>query len=564
VYIRDRRNVHVDVATCTRQTPPFEISEEALEIGLELALLLKAKVVDELHVCRKNYLDGSVPCGFQRTLIVGLNGSIQVNGKEIPIETICIEEDAARKVREEGSTVYYRIDRLGIPLVEIVTAPCIETPEELMEAAFRIGLLLRSTGKVRRGIGTIRQDVNISVDGGARVEIKGVQKLEWLPKLARNEVIRQLSLIRIRDELAHREIREEDLKLEIKDVTEVFRKTRSKILKQRGDERVLAVRLPKFSGILGVEVQPGKRFGKEIAEKVRAVTGLAGIIHSDENLEEYGINAEEISDLCRVLMVNDEDAFVIVKAPRDIGEKALEIVVERARQSLKGVPSETRRALEDGNSEFLRELHGGARLYPDTDTPPIRLDPELRNRVAGRLPEYPWNLKDKLVKRYGISEEFAERLILEGKVFLFKEVVDEYGVDPVLVASILLQTLKALVREGVNVEDVGEDELKEVFRYISEGRIAKEAVESLITKLAEKHVNIEEALKELDLKPLSEKELEELVDEVVNENVDIIKERGERAFSPLMGMVMKQVRGRIDGSKVADILKKKIREVSGG
>jgi len=495
---------------------------------------------------------------------VGLNGSIQVNGKEIPIETICIEEDAARKVREEGSTVYYRIDRLGIPLVEIVTAPCIETPEELMEAAFRIGLLLRSTGKVRRGIGTIRQDVNISVDGGARVEIKGVQKLEWLPKLARNEVIRQLSLIRIRDELAHREIREEDLKLEIKDVTEVFRKTRSKILKQRGDERVLAVRLPKFSGILGVEVQPGKRFGKEIAEKVRAVTGLAGIIHSDENLEEYGINAEEISDLCRVLMVNDEDAFVIVKAPRDIGEKALEIVVERARQSLKGVPSETRRALEDGNSEFLRELHGGARLYPDTDTPPIRLDPELRNRVAGRLPEYPWNLKDKLVKRYGISEEFAERLILEGKVFLFKEVVDEYGVDPVLVASILLQTLKALVREGVNVEDVGEDELKEVFRYISEGRIAKEAVESLITKLAEKHVNIEEALKELDLKPLSEKELEELVDEVVNENVDIIKERGERAFSPLMGMVMKQVRGRIDGSKVADILKKKIREVSGG
>ncbi|MEM3749987.1 MAG: hypothetical protein QXO59_04100, partial [Candidatus Jordarchaeales archaeon] len=164
-------------------------------------MLLKANVVDELHVCRKNYLDGSVPCGFQRTLIIGLNGSIPVNGKEVPIETICIEEDAARKIREERNTVYYRLDRLGIPLVEIVTAPCIETPEELMEAAFRIGLLLRSTGKVRRGIGTIRQDVNVSVRGGARVEIKGVQKLEWLPKLARNEVIRQLSLIRIKDEL---------------------------------------------------------------------------------------------------------------------------------------------------------------------------------------------------------------------------------------------------------------------------------------------------------------------------------------------------------------------------
>jgi len=527
-------------------------------------LLLKANVVDELHVCRKNYLDGSVPCGFQRTLIIGLNGSIPVNGKEVPIETICIEEDAARKIREERNTVYYRLDRLGIPLVEIVTAPCIETPEELMEAAFRIGLLLRSTGKVRRGIGTIRQDVNVSVRDGARVEIKGVQKLEWLPKLARNEVIRQLSLIRIKDELARRGVREEDLKLDVKDVTEVFRKTRSRLLKQRGDERVLAVRLPKFSGILGIEVQPGKRFGKEIAEKVHAVTGLAGIIHSDENLEEYGISAEEISELRLTLGVNEGDAFVLVKAPRETGERALEIVVERARQSLRGVPNETRRALENGNSEFLRELHGGARLYPDTDTPPIRLNPELIDSVARKLPEYPWNIKDKLVKEYGISEEFAEKLILEGKVFLFREIVDEYRVDPVFVASVLLQTLKALEREGVKVEEVTEEELKEVFRQLSENRIAKEAIEPLIAKLAEKRISVEEALKELGISPLSERELEELVGSIVSENIDIVKERGERAFSPLMGMIMKQVRGRIDGSKVAEVLKRKIREGAGG
>ncbi|MBS7247557.1 MAG: Glu-tRNA(Gln) amidotransferase subunit GatE [Candidatus Freyarchaeota archaeon] len=540
------------------------MSDEALEIGLELVLLLKANVVDELHVCRKNYLDGSVPCGFQRTLIIGLNGSIPVNGKEVPIETICIEEDAARKIREERNTVYYRLDRLGIPLVEIVTAPCIETPEELMEAAFRIGLLLRSTGKVRRGIGTIRQDVNVSVRDGARVEIKGVQKLEWLPKLARNEVIRQLSLIRIKDELARRGVREEDLKLDVKDVTEVFRKTRSRLLKQRGDERVLAVRLPKFSGILGIEVQPGKRFGKEIAEKVHAVTGLAGIIHSDENLEEYGISAEEISELRLTLGVNEGDAFVLVKAPRETGERALEIVVERARQSLRGVPNETRRALENGNSEFLRELHGGARLYPDTDTPPIRLNPELIDSVARKLPEYPWNIKDKLVKEYGISEEFAEKLILEGKVFLFREIVDEYRVDPVFVASVLLQTLKALEREGVKVEEVTEEELKEVFRQLSENRIAKEAIEPLIAKLAEKRISVEEALKELGISPLSERELEELVGSIVSENIDIVKERGERAFSPLMGMIMKQVRGRIDGSKVAEVLKRKIREGAGG
>jgi len=344
----------------------------------------------------------------------------------------------------------------------------------------------------------------------------------------------------------------------------VFRKTRSRLLKQRGDERVLAVRLPKFSGILGIEVQPGKRFGKEIAEKVHAVTGLAGIIHSDENLEEYGISAEEISELRLTLGVNEGDAFVLVKAPRETGERALEIVVERARQSLRGVPNETRRALENGNSEFLRELHGGARLYPDTDTPPIRLNPELIDSVARKLPEYPWNIKDKLVKEYGISEEFAEKLILEGKVFLFREIVDEYRVDPVFVASVLLQTLKALEREGVKVEEVTEEELKEVFRQLSENRIAKEAIEPLIAKLAEKRISVEEALKELGISPLSERELEELVGSIVSENIDIVKERGERAFSPLMGMIMKQVRGRIDGSKVAEVLKRKIREGAGG
>ncbi|MEM4446255.1 MAG: Glu-tRNA(Gln) amidotransferase subunit GatE [Candidatus Jordarchaeales archaeon] len=538
------------------------MSQEALEIGLEIALLLKARIiVDELHVCRKMYLDGSVPCGFQRTLIIGMNGSIPINGKEIPIETICIEEDAARKVKEEKNTVYYRLDRLGIPLVEIVTAPCIESPEELVETAFRIGLLLRSTGKVKRGIGTIRQDINVSIKGGARVEIKGVQKLEWLPKLARNEVIRQLSLLRIKEELTRRGVREEDLKLDVKDVTEIFKNTQSKILKPRGGERVLAVRLPKFSGILGVEVQPGKRFGKEIAEKVHAYTGLAGIIHSDEDLKEYGISDDERRELCRVLSIESDDAFVIVKAPRDIGEKALEIVVNRAKQALKGVPNETRRALENGNSEFLRELHGGARLYPDTDTPPIKIGRELKERVASRLPTPPWNLKEELVRKYKISDRFADELILEGKVFLFREVVDEYGIDPVLVASVLLQTLKALEREGVKVDEVSEEELKDVFRCLSEGKIAKEAIGPLIAKLAEEHVGVEEALKKLGIRPLSDEELEKLIGKIVEENVTLVRERGERAFGPLMGVVMSHVRGRVDGGKVAEVLKRKIREV---
>nr|MDO8061712.1 Glu-tRNA(Gln) amidotransferase subunit GatE [Candidatus Freyrarchaeum guaymaensis] len=546
---------------CTRQTPPFEISTEALEIGLELALLLKANIVDELHVCRKNYLDGSVPCGFQRTLVIGLNGRIPVNGKEVGIETICIEEDAARKVKEEGKTVYYRLDRLGIPLVEIVTSPDIETPEELLETAFRIGLLLRSTGKVKRGIGTIRQDINVSIRGGARVEIKGVQKLEWLPKLARNEVIRQLSLLKIRDELLHRGAKEDEYKLDVKDVTEKFRETRSKILKRKGNERILAVRLPKFSGLLGMEVQPGRRFGKELADKVRAITGIAEIIHSDENLEKYGVSPQEADALRLALELDDNDAFVLVKAPEEMGKKALEVVVKRARLSLKGVPNETRRALENGNSEFLRELHGGARLYPDTDTPPIIINPEWKRRVASQLPEYPWVLKEKLAKKYGISSEFAEELILEEKAEIFKEIVESYRVDPVLVASTLLQTVRGLEREGVPVENLTREDFNGVFKYLSEGKIAKEAIPQLLAKLAEKPSNLDDALNALGIKPLSKEELEEIISKVVESNMSLIISKGERAFSPLMGAVMKQVRGKIDGKTVAELLKAKISEV---
>ncbi|MEM2133343.1 MAG: Glu-tRNA(Gln) amidotransferase subunit GatE [Candidatus Jordarchaeaceae archaeon] len=539
------------------------MSQEAIDIGIEIALLFNAKIIDELHVLRKNYLDGSVPCGFQRTLIIGTEGYIPINGRKVGVATICIEEDAARKIREEQSTVYYRVDRLGIPLVEVVTAPEIKNPEELLKVAYRIGMLLRATGKVKRGLGTIRQDLNVSIEGGERVEIKGVQKLDWIPKLAENEVLRQLALIDIKNQLLNRGVKETDFSKDFKDVSQIFASTKCKIIKNRkANEIVLAVKLPKFAGLLSREIQPGKSFGKEIAEKVMIITGLKGIIHSDENLGKYNISTEEDSQIRNLLALGEMDAYAIVIGDVDTAEKALENVVDRAKGALRGVMRETRRALENGNSEFLRELHGGARLYPDTDTPPLVIERERIAAISKRLPEYPWVAQKRLAEKYKIKEEFVEELMASGKMELFMDIVEKYKIDPTIVVVTLLQTMKSLEREGFQTDNISEENIKDVFKFLSEGKIAKEAVENILQELAKSpSISVSDALKELGLETITVEKLEKIIDEVLYESREFIEKSGDRAFSPMMGKVMEKVRGKIDGKVVAEVLRKKIAKI---
>ena len=157
--------------------------------------------MDEVHVMRKTVVDGSNTGGFQRTCVVSLGGAVEVDGKRYGIQQISLEEDAARNVGEEGSIVRYRLDRLGIPLMEIATAPDMHDPAEVQAVALRIGSILRATGKVRRGLGTIRQDVNVSIMNGKVVEIKGVQDLPLMPTIVEYEAMRQWSLLEIKDEL---------------------------------------------------------------------------------------------------------------------------------------------------------------------------------------------------------------------------------------------------------------------------------------------------------------------------------------------------------------------------
>ncbi len=177
------------------EEPPHPINQEALDTTLLIAKMLNCEIPNILQVMRKTVVDGSNTSGFQRTVLVGINGFIDTNFGKVGITNISLEEDAARRITEDEDSVTFRLDRLGIAMIEIGTAPDCHTPEQVKELAEKLGLLLRATGKVKRGLGTIRQDVNVSIKDGARNEIKGFQELRQMPKVVEHEVKRQLKLI---------------------------------------------------------------------------------------------------------------------------------------------------------------------------------------------------------------------------------------------------------------------------------------------------------------------------------------------------------------------------------
>lgn len=554
------------------EEPPHEINREAVVIGLAIAKALESRVVDEIYVMRKIVLDGSNTTGFQRTALIALGGHIKLpSGKTIGIETIAVEEDAARKVGEEDRYTHYVTDRLGIPLIEISTSPDIETPEEAYEAALTIGQLLRLTGRVKRGIGTIRQDLNISIKEGTRIEIKGVQRLELLPKIVLYEALRQYRLLQVRDELRRRGVTVEELReaARITDVTSVFEKTRSEILRRvisRGG-RILAVRLRKFHGLLGVEVQPGRRFGAELADYARFWSGVGGLLHSDE-LPGYGITSEELREVYRVVgAVEGEDAVVIVAGDEQNARKALEAVIERAVQAFYGVPKETRAAQDDGTTRFMRPQPGAARMYPETDVPPIEVTHEMLMEAERIKPMHPLEKVRELTEKYGLSRELASQLLRSPYLGLFEELAARYheSVSASYIASIVTSIIKNIQREGAPVENLNEDNIRMVVEALARNIIGKDVVPDILKYLAEKpSATIEDALKALKVERMELSEVEKLVEEAVQQNIDAIREMGLSALNRVMGYVMPKVRGRVDGKVVAEIARKKILEVLGG
>lgn len=527
------------------EEPPHPPNPDALAIALEIALLLNAKPVDEVDFMRKIVIDGSNTSGFQRSSLVALDGHLDVNGKRIGVPTILLEEDAARKLAEGQGEVVYRLDRLGIPLIEIATNPDIQTPEEARDVALAFGSLLRATRKVLRGIGTIREDLNVSIVGGSRIEIKGVQELRLIATFVETEVERQRTLIDVADGLKARGVR--SVLSETRDVTALFRRTRSKVvasaLKEGGI--VLGWALPGFAGFL-----KGK-LGPELAAHAR-VAGVGGIFHSDE-LPAYGIDESEVDAILRELRLGTDDAFVLVADQESRARAAVQEMVPRAVAAIHGVPPETREPRPDGTTSYSRPLPGKARMYPETDVPPIRVTKESLDRIREHLPERPEVTVSRLAGTHAIHEQQARQLVQEGVDDLFEAIVQEFG-EPRLVATVLLYTFAELRREGLNVDDVPTDHLRELFSLLKAGRFAKEAVPDLLRQMARRGVRATEAMTALGVKGLSREELESIVDSVLKESATLIRERREAAEKALMGQVMERVRGRADGKLVSELV----------
>jgi glutamyl-tRNA(Gln) amidotransferase subunit E len=511
------------------EEPPHMPDEETLATAIAVAKLFNAKLFDEVHVMRKTVIDGSNVSGFQRTMLVAYGGRAKILGYAIGVETIALEEDAARKMGEEGKTVIYRLDRLGIPLIEIATEPMTYTPQQVEEVAWIIGYSVKITGKAKRGIGTVRQDVNVSIAGGAKTEIKGVPDLSLIPKVIEYEATRQVNLLKIAEELRRRGVQK--VELSTADVTAAFANSKSKIVRRVLDAggKVIAVKAPGFQKLLGFEVQPGRRLGTELADYVRAWTELGGLLHSDE-LPGYGITAEEVRDVAGRIGV---DSFVLLMGVEEKElEEAARIVADRLNMALLGVPEETRAANPDGTTKFLRPRPGAARMYPETDLPPIKITFELVKK-AEEVAKVSLEGKLNELVSMGLSRDLALQLIKSPHLEKFDEYVERFkSVPPQLIATILLNVARALSREGV---EVTEEKLISVFEALDRRVITKEAVEDVLRNMKPGEP-AEEAARRLGLVRLSYDEVRKMVEEVARE---VGRDKALRE-------VMRRFRGRVD------------------
>ena len=503
---------------------------------------------------RKQVIDGSNTGGFQRTGLVATDGYLDTPYGKVTIESLGLEEDAARRIETTDEFTEFRLDRLGIPLAEITTDPSMHHPDQVREVAYMIGQVLRSTN-VKRGLGTIRQDLNISIAEGARVEIKGVQNLDLMSEIVENEVKRQLSLIDIKKELKSRNA---EVLEEIHDLDEIFENTESKILKNA--ETIKAVVLKGFNGLIGREVQPGRRFGTEIASYAKK-RGVSGIFHSDE-LPAYGITKEEVEKVEKFLEIGEEDAFIIVAHDEDIAVSALEEVKRRAKLGFEGVIEETRKSLDDGNTEYMRPLPTANRMYLETDIPLFKIPKEKVEAIKNNLPELPDEKKARIIKEYSLSEDLATQLVKNLEADRFEAIIQSVNVESTPVASLLAYDLKDLRREGANIDVLTDEHLIAIFKLLEDEKIAKDSLSKLTLAIIENPEREIEAIAEKEnLTLLSTEKVQEIIADIVSENEAMVKERQMGAMGPLMGMSMKQLKGKADGSIVNKIVKEEIQKL---
>lgn len=544
------------------EEPPHHVNRDALESALIFSLALDSDIFDEIHVMRKIVIDGSNTGGFQRTMLISMGGFIEVNGKKTGVQSICLEEDAAKLISDNNNLREYGLDRLGIPLVEIALEPISGTPQEVMQLALGLGRILRASKRVARGIGSIRQDVNISIENGRVVEIKGVQKLEQLVKVIEYEVIRQHGLMIIANILKNeRGIAEIRIDNRIVDVTDILRASSSKkILESLKDQNTVykAIKIEGFAGILGYEPYDKIRLGKELSQIVRFY-GIGGIFHSDE-LPGYGISKEDVDNIGKKLAIRSRDAFIIIGGILANVSSAIESLIQRLEVVLEGVPAETRAATQSGETVYIRPRPGSARMYPETDIAPIKVDNLLLDPLRQKIPRPIEEYTNELISNYGLNKKLAEEIFDSQYLNLFEKIVSSTKISPTFIASKLTEDITNLERQGYDSSILTQERLIEIFNELDHGKIAKESVTLLYQKLMSYEIkNLNEF--ESGIETMTEHQLEEEINGILCKHLDTIREKGMNSMGMLMGRTMAVLRGRSDGQKINAILKRKLEQI---
>jgi len=540
-------------------TPPFPLNRHALKIAMEIAMALKTSIVGELHITRKQYLDGSIPTGFQRTAIVGIEGQIRLKTKPVRIIQLSIEEDSCREVSDIGHNRVYTTDRLGIPLIEVVTYPDMLHPEEVAEAANYIRFLTRSTGKVRTGIGAGREDVNVSIKGGTRVEIKGVAHIKWIPELTHNEAFRQRSFLEIKKILSERVAKPGKWKPVSKILSSRHIKGQQFYhqLTEEFGYRIAALNLPDFKGILSFFTQPDKCFANELSDRLKVIACLEkpNMRHSEEIQEKD--NPFDFDMIRNILDAEENDAQIILWGPPTDIQTALETIEERCILAFHGVPNETRKALSDGTTIFERVLPGPNRMYPDTDSAPIPIEENMIEEIAAHLPLEVSACQEQLSK-WDIPADTHNYLLKRNLFNLVKRIVTDFKQNPRFVGTLLGHRLKHLEGRGDHSNPFDYQKIYQLFNYIQKRKLEIEIVKKMLPVIYE-HPNMDydSILTTVNFKPLAEKD-------VFSHIKDLKKKFKDIRLSPSEPAETHWIMGQLEPLALGNIKLEKLRTVIEG
>ncbi|HJH60262.1 MAG TPA: Glu-tRNA(Gln) amidotransferase subunit GatE [Bacteroidetes bacterium] len=533
-------------------TPPFPINREALEKAIKIALRSNLNIVGEVHITRKQYLDGSIPTGFQRTAIIGVEGLLKMPKKDIRLIQLSIEEDACREISDIGHRRVYQTDRLGVPLIETVTYPDCTNPDELRDAASFIRFLGRSTGLVRTGMGAGREDVNVSCTGGTRIEIKGVSHIKWIPELSHNEAFRQWSLLLLRDRLnsiadkdnwhiVAADVHDDDFSFKFEPIVE----------SQKAGGALKIIKLPKFRAALSHFTQPGKIFADEIADRLKVIACLErpNMLH-DEMLEPV-LSKNMWKELGEVVQAGDEDALILLWGPRDDMKTALEVIEERCLMAFDGIPKETRKSFENGTTIFERVLPGADRMYPDTDSAPIPLDLDWVESLKKDLPTEIIDQYYKL-KEWDVPEDCFTYILSRNYFPVMLKINEELGVNGKLLGTFFGHRIKYIMGQHPKAQ-LTDEQIYNMFAYLKENNLNYRLAWKMLPFMAlHPKTRPAKVIEAIHFRKVSESEITKKISRIKEDFVPVKKKNQEENLRNwIMGQIHDEAVGNVDLAEIS-------------